>query len=383
MKRITYWLSAAILLFTTACNESGDHFTLKGNLTDAADSILLFEALGLDGITVLDSIRLDASGQFAFKGKRPSAPEFYRLRIKNKVIHLGIDSTETVVVRASYPAMATEYQTEGSPLCDTLRTLTLLQTDLQKQITAINQNRGLTVGEQARLIDQLVTNYKERISKEFIAPNPASPASYFALFQSINGAMLFNPVNDAEDVKWFTAVATAWDLHYPDAQRTQNLRNIALQGQQNTRRPQVRQLEVDAEKITETGIIDISLPDIKGDTRRLSDLKGKVVLLDFTVFAAPYSQERILELRDLYNRYSARGFDIYQVSLDTDAHFWKTSCEHLPWTCVHDEESLNSTYTQLYRLETLPTYFLIDRNNDLQARDKDIPDLKQAIEQLL
>lgn len=381
-KTILYGCMAVASLFA-ACSESGEHFTVKGEVAHATDSMLVFESLGLEGVTAIDSVRLTGSGTFAFKGRRPLTPEFYRLRIGGQVINLGIDSTETVTVKASLPGFASDYKTEGSSLCDTLRILTQMQMEFQKKITAIHRDRRLTVGEQARLTDLAVTDYKTRVKMEFIARDPASAASYFALFQSINGVMLFNPVDDAEDVKWFAAVATAWDLRYPGTQRAQNLQNIALHGQRNTRNPQQRQIEIDAEKITETGIIDISLPDLKGDTRRLSNLKGKVVLLDFTVFAAPYSQERILELRELYNSYAERGFEIYQVSLDADAHFWKTSCEQLPWVCVHDEESLNSAYAGMYHLQTLPTYFLIDRNCDLQARDVDIPDLKQAIEKLL
>ncbi|MCM1108761.1 MAG: AhpC/TSA family protein [Clostridium sp.] len=381
MKKNIYRLIAATLLLT-ACHQSGEQFTLEGELKNATDSTLIFEALELEGIIPLDSVRLNGSGHFSFKGKRPQNPEFYRLRIGNKTISIAVDSTETIRIQASYPNMNSNYTVTGSPLCDTLRLLTQMQADLQRQIATINNNH-LTLGEQSRLIDQKVNAYKERVKKEFIAPNPASPASYFALFQSINGIMIFNPTSDPEDIRWFAAVATAWNLHYPNTPRCLNLQNITLQGLKNTRSPHPRQIEIDSEKISETGIIDISLPDLKGTTRKLSDLKGKVVLLDFTVFAAPYSQERTLELRELHNRYSDRGLVIYQVSFDPDAHFWKTSCEHLPWVCVHDEDGLNSTYTRLYHLDKLPTYFLIDRNNDIQARDTDIPDLKKAIEELL
>ena len=66
-----------------------------------------------------------------------------------------------------------------------------------------------------------------------------------------------------------------------------NLYNIVIKGMKNTRQPQSKSLEIPQDKIIETGIIDIALRDVKGNTRKLTDLKGKVVLLDFSVFQSP------------------------------------------------------------------------------------------------
>ena len=75
--------------------------------------------------------------------------------------------------------------------------------------------------------------------------------------------------------------------------------------------------------------------------------------------------------------------EIYQVSLDEDYHFWAQRSELLPWVCVFCEEGLQSDMVTLYRVDRVPTYFLIDRNCDLQARQEDIPNLRKAIEALL
>ena len=118
-------------------------------------------------------------------------------------------------------------------------------------------------------------------------------------------------------------------------------------------------------------------------TRRLTDLKGKVVLLDFHVFASEGSTERIMKLRELYNKYHAQGLEIYQVSLDPDEHFWKESVAALPWICVHDDNGTQSQYAASYNVQTVPTFFLIDRNNTLQKRDIQIKDLNAEIKSLL
>jgi peroxiredoxin len=56
------------------------------------------------------------------------------------------------------------------------------------------------------------------------------------------------------------------------------------------------------------GVIELALQDNKGVTRKLTDLKGKVVLLDFHLFAGEQGTKRIMMLRELYNKYHAAGF---------------------------------------------------------------------------
>ena len=88
----------------------------------------------------------------------------------------------------------------------------------------------------------------------------------------------------------------------------------------NTRTPQQKVVEIPEEAISETGIIDINLRDMKGNTRKLSELKGKAVIVDFTVYQSAVSATHNYMLRDLYDKYAAQGLEIYQVSLDADEH---------------------------------------------------------------
>ena len=108
-----------------------------------------------------------------------------------------------------------------------------------------------------------------------------------------------------------------------------------------------------------------------------------MVLLDFHVFSMEDSPRRILALRDLYNKYHTRGFEIYQVALDPDEHFWKQTTAALPWVSVRDEEGPNSRTLQTYNVQSLPEYFLIDRQNNLYKRSQQIKDLDAEIAALL
>lgn len=376
----TLALMAAML---TSCNNKKFH--INGTVTEAKDSVLYLENMSLDGPVVVDSVKLDDKGAFSFSGKAPDAPEFYRLRIAGQIINLSVDSTETVDVKASYPSMATGYTVDGSAECATIRELALKQIDLQNRVIAVQNNPNLGYDLTRDSIGKLVAAYKEDIKRNYIYKAPMRASSYFALFQTLGNMLIFNPRENADDVKVFAAVATSWDTYHPDALRGKNLHNIAIEGMKNVRimRNKMAAQNIDASKVNVSDIIDISLLDNQGNRRSLTDLKGKVVMLDFHVFGSNGSTKRIMEMRELYNKYHDRGFEIYQVAFDPDEHFWKTQTAALPWISVRDPQGLQSQNLAAYNVSSIPTFFLIDRNNEVKKRDSQITDIDAEINALL
>lgn len=373
-------------LCAVSCTQKKFH--VDGTIANAKDSILYFENMGLNGPVVLDSVRLGEDGAFAFSEKATDAPEFYRLRIAGQIINVSIDSTETVNVKARYPDMASRYEVTGSDNCSRIKELTLMQMALQRQIQDIAQNLNLNSQIINDSLQKVLEAYKNKVKLNYIYKEPMKASSYFALFQTINAGdaslLIFNPRASAEDVKVYAAVATSWDTYYPKAVRGANLHNIAIEGMKDVRIIQNNQRRVlDASKLKASGIIDVTLPDHHGVIRKLTDLKGKVVMLDFHVFASKQSTERIMALRELYNKYHDRGFEIYQVSLDPDEHFWKTKTAALPWISVHADADEQNDVLVNYNVRSIPTYFIIDRNNTLQKRDVQIKDLDAEIRSLL
>ena len=380
------WKAAAFVataLTIASCNEG--KFTVEGQIENAKDSVLYFENVGLEGINVLDSIKLDNNGNFSFSEAAPGAPEFYRLRITDQIINVSIDSTETVQFKGQYPGMASNYTVSGSDNCEKIKELTLKQMDLQSRAIAIQRNTAIGVDEANDSIQELINAYKEEVKLNYIYKEPMKAYSYFALFQAIGNYLIFNPRTNKDDIKAFAAVATSWDTYYPHAERGQNLHNIAIEGMKNQRivDAQNSQFQVEANKVNEAGVLDIALPDNHGQERHLTDLKGQVVLLDFHIFAMNDSPARIIMLRELYNKYHQQGLEIYQVSLDPDEHFWKQQTAALPWISVRDADGVNSQRLMLYNIQAVPDFFIIDRGNNLVKRAIQIKDLEAEIKQLL
>ena len=383
MKNI--WKAAAVILAaTTIASCDNNKFHVEGEITNAKDSVLYFENVGIEEVSLLDSVKLGEDGHFSFSEAASTAPEFYRLRISDQIINVSIDSTETVTIQAQYPQMATNYEVSGSDNCQKIKELALKQIELHQRAMAIQQNTELGVDVANDSILKMIDAYKNEVKTNYIFKEPMKAYSYFALFQTLGNWLLFNPRSNKDDIKVFAAVATSWDTYYPHAERGQNLHNIAIEGMKNQRIvEEQRNQTIDASKVTEAGVLDIALTDNKGQLRHLTDLKGKVVLLDFHVFALEDSPARILMLRELYNKYQAQGFEVYQVSLDTDEHFWKQQTAALPWVSVRDADGVQSQQLLLYNIQSIPEFFLIDRGNNLVKRSGQIKDLEAEIRKLL
>ena len=377
--------AAVVLAALSIASCNNNKFTVEGQIAGAKDSVLYFENVGLEGINVLDSVKLNDNGDFSFSQDATTAPEFYRLRIADQIINVSIDSTETVQVKGQYPGMASNYTISGSENCEKIRELALKQIDLQAKAIALQSNTELGIAKANDSIQSMINTYKEEVKRNYIYKEPYKAYAYFALFQAIGNYLIFNPRANKEDIKAFAAVATSWDTYYPHAERGQNLHNIAIEGMKNQRivEAQNADIQIEASKVQEAGVLDIALLDNKGNMRHLTDLKGQVVLLDFHVFALKDSPARIIQLRELYNKYHAQGLEIYQVSLDSDEHFWKQQTAALPWISVRDEDGAGSQRLTLYNIQAVPDFFVIDRGNNLVKRAAQIADLEAEIKKLL
>jgi peroxiredoxin len=343
--------------------------------------------VGIDDVKELSSVRLGSDGSFSLSGEAPTAgPEFYRLRIADQIVNLAIDSTETVVIRGQWPNLASTYEVADTGQNARIRELALMQIRLQDSVIALTRRGGISPSQLQQTVADMVERHKHDVTTRYIFTQPWSASAYFALFQTIGNSLIFNPRTDAADVRVFAAVATSWDTYHPGTARTENLHSIALEGMRQTGHRQSAAGAGQAggrEIVVETGSIDIGLKDKAGRERHLHELKGQVVMLDFHVFAQQESTERILLLQELYGKYHSRGFEIFQVSLDPDRHFWRQRTEALPWVCVRDDDALDSRYLPMYNVQSLPEFFLIDRDGNLVKRSLQIDDIDKEIQQLL
>lgn len=374
-------LIAMTLLAIAACNDQKPSFTVEGTVKGADDKTLYLYNNALGGAVKVDSVKLTEEGTFALHGEAPQSPELYFLIVGDQMLYFGVDSTETVTINADYATMTSAYEVKGSKSSEKIRQITLRQHDLQRRIMAVERDLGLSRQQIADSLQRMVDSYKTDIAMEFIFENPASIYAYYALFQTMGGWNLYDRSNP-QDIRVFAAVATSWDTFYPESDRAKHLHNTALKSINDNRQAAVREMMAaeTADRIETVNLLNLELPDASGHNRTLTELSGKVVLLDFHLFNTKESATRILSLRELYNKYHDQGFEIYQVGLDENEHFWKQQTESLPWISVYDPSAFSA---RNYNVQSIPEFFLIDRSNALYKRSLQMDDVETEIKALL
>ena len=385
MKQISTNLLAVLcvmLLLFTACKKNSD-FTVEGVVSGADGQMMYLENVGVSTVELMDSVKLTAAGKFSFTKPRPAFPDFYRLRLNNQLINFSVDSTETISFVADAGTFATSYSVEGSENCKAIKNITLAQLDANQAIHRLRKESesGLLADSvYSRQVLEAAEAYKD-VARKYIYSAPMSAAAYFALFQQIDGLLFFD-LYDKNDSKAYGAVATSFDHYYPESPRAKQLYNLALQSIKVIRSQ--RPMDLDKVEKKEVSFLDIELPDVHGENTKLSSVAtGKVVLINFTAYMSEWSPALNMEFGDLYTRYHDKGLEIYQISLDSDLHFWKNAASNLPWACVRDPQSVYSQTAALYNVKQLPAIFILDRKGNLVKRVDDVKKLEADIKSVL
>ena len=385
MKQISTRLLTVLglcMFFLSACNNSSD-FIVKGVVAGADGQLMYLENVGISNVVTLDSIKLAPGGKFKFTEKRPEYPDFYRLRLNNQLINFAVDSTETISFVADAGTFATSYSVEGSENSKAIKAITLAQLDANQAISRLRkeyEDKMISDTTYRMKVLAAADAYKE-VARKYIYSAPMSTAAYFALFQQIDGLLFFD-LYDRKDVKAYGAVATSYNHTYPESPRSKHLYNLTLQSMKVLRAQ--RPVDYSNVETKEISFLDIELPDVRGEVVKLSTVApGKVVLINFTAYQTEWSPALNMALGKLYTKYHDQGLEIYQVSLDSDFHFWRNGASNLPWVTVHDPQSVYSQVAGLYNVKQLPALFILDRKGNLVKRVEDVKKLEADVKAVL
>ncbi len=384
----TLFATLAIFSFTacdkteeTATKECGPSFTINGTINNAEGKVLYFANESLGGTQLLDSVKIGDDGKFEFSKPKHETFEFYVIGFRDGTpVVIAVDSTETITLTADADNIK-ECRIEGSPESEKIREMSGLIRALEQQIAGMKPDASYLAKKAA-----LTEEFKDNIARQYIIPSPDKASAYFALWLVCKNDALFKPFERRTDSKYYAAVATSMKRMFPEAQRTKHICDIAERGMKMTRPvtiEDIEKFEAMASEAKVNDIFEISLPNRDGDSISLSSLKGKVTLLDFTVYEDSKIRMRNVDLRELHDKYAKAGLEIYQVSLDSREHFWQQEVLALPWKCVRDSRGAASPHLVVYNVFSIPTFFLIDKNGEIVLRDAQIENLAKEIEKLL
>jgi peroxiredoxin len=388
MKRLIYFICGLIIL--TSCNNS-TKIEISGTIENAEGKNLVFSELLITGLQDIQTTKLSKEGTFKFKTST-DIPRFYQVSISNNnFLSLLINPGEKVQITANASDMSKALisGSEGSVLVQKLNNQ-LIETKqklelINKKVKAIQGTENFN-----KQIEALNNSYAEIVNRQrdssiaFIINNLNSLASIVALYQKYDDENYVLYKN--RDLQYIKIVSEALEKKYPESQHVKALiadkENLLKRYNQLKTNSQLNDIAKSAKVLS---IPEIYLPNQSGDSISLNAVNAKYILLNFWASWNQESIQRNIDLKDVYKKYHIKGFEIYQISLDTKVENWVRliNFDQLPWINVIDLNGRTSYYAKIYNVNNLPTSYLINPDGEIVMTNPSKKDLLSTFEYAL
>jgi peroxiredoxin len=330
MKKLIF---ALVTLLTYSCSEKPKSgFSMNGTTTGIENGTVLYLESDLDG-RIIDSTIVE-SNSFKFQTKLSETPIEVMLRTKD-------DSQYRYL------------WLENNPMTFTVTEIDFRNADVTGSATE-NLEQSLYKG-----IDTLPRQERRKLEMEFVYNNPNSivSASILSVYTTTWGK---------------EKTSELFDQFSPENKNSEYGKMIAnyIKFNQNP-------------KIGEQ-FVDFEMPDRNGNLKKLSDLKGKIILLEFWSSGCSPCRKENPNLVKTYEAFNKKGFEIFAVSEDENKESWIRAIEMdgLNWIHVSDLKNANMA-SLIYGVHGIPDNFLIDRNGVIIGRNLRGDELNKKIVEII
>lgn len=359
------------------CSCSNNDVRVGGKFFGLTAKSVYLEQMTASGQTIIDSVELAKDGSYRFVIKNaPKTPSIYNIIYNNERIPLLLTAGESVTV-GSMGSVLANYTVSGSEESELLREfnreyITGMQ-ELNAKVAAYAEAGESLKTEIAQLYTAKLREIK-RNQISFIIKNKSAIAAVYALYQRLPDEKYL--VNSESDLIYFRTVADAVSKRYPTSPFVVTLRNDVARMEAQTSL---------LNTIEERDYPDIVADDMYGKQVKLSELEGNVILVDFWAAELGNSNALNADLKNIYEKYEADGFRVYQVSFDTSKATWIKAVQEqkLPWVSVCDFRGQASPIMGVYNVRSLPSNYLIDRNGRIVAKNVYSDALEEQLKKIL
>lgn len=370
-------ICAAAMIAAVACSSKA---SIEGTLSDAPSSEVVVKLLNVNYYEVLDTVRTDAAGRFSYKAEiAEGQPEFIYVFYKDaKVASLLLEAGDKVTVTADTLG---NYSVEGSEESVKLAQVEKTYADALMTLSTLSDLALTAEGKELENIrkqmgQEYISYYRNSV--KYVMQNSKSLTVVPVFFQNFGSDL---PVfAQSTDAIHFSVISDSLETVYPESKYVKALRNEAK------KRQNLMELEARLNSAESIGYPDIELPDVNANKVKLSDVDAKVTLIFFwNPSDAGQKMFNLDFLKNIYEDYHKKGFEIYQVALDPDKALWARVVkeQNLPWINVCDSRGSASPYALLYNIASVPAAFVIADGELVDGDMVTEKAFRKRIEQLL
>lgn len=354
----------------TSAEQNTPGAVIKGVIEGTPARSVIIHELTRTQLVFMDSVQVDASGNFTIKVNRFTEPTLCFLTFNSAnppgiPVILDKDTKLSIAVRNSgwitFDVKGDKLNTLMNELYATYLNHDKNLQDFNREISEIDpsvvtDSLRIAVSERFQIMEKKRT---DEIAG-FVKTKEGSPASYYAV------TYLFQEPS-------ISLMQIAYDklkVTMPASKYTKELK-IAIES--------IAPLEVG-------GLApDIQLKNLEGKEVKLSSLRGKIVLIDFWASWCGPCRKENPNVVNVYNKYKAKGFEILGVSLDEDPERWKAAVlkDGLTWKHVSDLKGWQSVAAQTYQVSSIPFTVLLDKEGRIIAKGLRGAELERKLSELL
>lgn len=377
---IAFWLFQG-------CNTiSGDKVSIHGTFSNTPDTWLFIYQILPSSKPLIDSVSTDASGNFSISFPVKKAGYYSLKRNTENEITLVISPGEEITITGNGNSLRDTYCVEGSKDSklyseyNTFTTANLKKVDSLSRIFAESQAKSDFIFIRKQLDSTylgIFNTQKEKVVS-IVNKNPNSLASLLVISNNFGPNPLLSEQTHPE---LFLKLDSALFSAYPENSlvNTFHLRMLDFKAEMADAR--------EHDKILKPGMPapEISLPNASGKEIKLSSMHGKLTLVYFWSSWNALCRQSNMNLTSIYIKYHDRGFEIYAVSVDSDADLWKKAymLDKAYWIQVNDSKGLQSDYSKTYAVKAIPNMVLIGKDGNIIVRDPVFGELEGLIEKNL
>lgn len=387
--RVKFYFSVillAIWLIQGCKSFSGEKVSVHGTFSNVPETWLYIYQLLPASKPLVDSVRTDAKGSFSISFPVKTAGYYSIMRNAENEITLVVSPGEKITISGNGNSLRSSYTIEGSKDSklyaeyNNFTTTNLNKVDSLSRIFAESQASPDFIKIKKQLDSAYLEIFNDQKDKvvSFVNYHPNSLASLLAISNNFGP----NPLLSEQSYpQIFLKLDSALFAAYPENSlvNTFHLRMLDFKAEMAD--------ATEHDKMLKPGMPapEISLFNASGKEIKLSSLRGKLTLVYFWSSWNALSRQINMNLTRIYSEYHNRGFEIYAVSLDSDADLWKKSymLDKAYWIQVNDPKALESDYSKTYAVKAFPKMILIGKDGNIIAHDPLFENLETLIKKNL